>query len=253
LFIAAGYNITTDENHMNVYVYEAPDTEPPIVSVLSPENKTYSADTVPLTFSISESMSWIGYSLNEQANVTIAGNITLTSLPDGWHNIVIHANDTSGNMGQSNTVYFTVDTTPPNITNITQYPPLNNVLPKDEVKVNATVTDVLSTIKQVTSSYTNGNETWITTNMTNLGGNVWNATIPAFPYCTNITYMVIAEDNANNTITTKEMGHEYQYHVIPEFQPFLILPLLIIATLLAITIYKAKYLGNRLTKRQGKV
>jgi hypothetical protein len=215
--VAADYNITTDESHMNVYVYEAPDTAPPIVSILSPENKTYSANTVPLTFNISESTSWIGHSLNGQANVTIAGNITLTSLSNRRHNIVIYANDTSSNMGQSNTVYFTVDTTPPNITNIIQYPQPDNVLPKNEVKVNATVTDVLSTVKQVTLNYTNGNGTWITVNMANLGGNVWNATIPAFPYCTNVTYMVIAEDNASNTITTEEMGHEYQYHVIPEY------------------------------------
>ena len=82
--------------------------------------------------------------------------------------------------------------------------------------------------KQVTLiyAYTNSSGTWIkVVDMTNLEGNVWNTTVPAFSYCTNITYVIITEDNANNTITTEEMGYEYHYHVIPEFSSFLLMPL----------------------------
>jgi hypothetical protein len=133
------------------------------------------------------------------------------------------------------------DTIPPNIGNVSQDPPEDNVLPTDEVKVNATVTDDLSGVKQVILNYTNGNGTWITVGMANLQGSIWNATIPAFPFSTNVTYVIMAEDNANNTITTEEVfGYEYEYNVIPEFPSFLILPLFIIATLLAVTVYRRK-------------
>jgi len=133
---------------------------------------------------------------------------------------------------------FGPDTTPPNITDVSQFPFKNNVLPEDEVQVNATVTDDLSGVKQVTLNYTNGNGTWINVDMTNLEGNVWNATIPKFPYCTNVTYAIIAEDNADNTITTGEMGYEYQYHVIPELPSFIILSLFMLFTLIAVALAK---------------
>jgi hypothetical protein len=133
------------------------------------------------------------------------------------------------------------DWTAPSITNVFQTP-LDNVLPEDEVKINATVVDYGSGVKQVTLNYTNDNGTWISLNMTNLEGNVWNATIPQFAYCTNVTYIIIAEDNVGNTITTAQvLGYEYQYHVIPEFPSFLILPLFIMATLLIVIIYRRKH------------
>lgn len=151
--------------------------------------------------------------------------------------IVIDANHTL------EAVYFAVDITPPNITNVSQNPPKNNVLPEDEVKINATVTDALSEVKKVTLiySYANTSGMWIrVVDMTNLEGNIWNATIPAFPYCTNVTYTIMAEDKAGNTITTLEMGFEYKYHVIPEFQTAIIMPLFMIATLLTVIVYKRK-------------
>jgi len=80
------------------------------VSISSPENKTYSADGVPLTFTVSEFTSWIGYSLDGQMNMTITGNTTLHGLPDGTHSITVYANDTTGNVGASEMVYFTIET-----------------------------------------------------------------------------------------------------------------------------------------------
>ena len=248
--VTVGDNITlvglSDEVHMiTVYandtsgnmghsetVYFTIDTVPPNIELLSPENKTYGVTTVPLTFVVSEATTWMGYSLDGQANVTTAVNITLSSLPDGWHHVAVYANDTAGNMGASSTVYFTVDTTPPNITEVSQTPLENNVLPEDEIEVNATVTDDISGVKQVTLNYTNGNGTWIIVDMTNIEGNIWNGAIPNFPYSTNVTYVIEAEDNANNTITTEEMGYEYQHQVIPEFPSFLILPLFVFSALI---------------------
>ena len=137
---------------------------------------------------------------------------------------------------------FGPDTTPPNIPDVSQFPFKNNVTPEDEVQVNATVTDDLSGVKQVTLNYTDGNGTWINVDMTNLEGKVWNVTIPKFPYCTNVTYAIMAEDNANNTITTEEMGYEYKYHVIPEFPSFIIIPLFMIATSLLFALCRRKHI-----------
>ena len=139
------------------------------------------------------------------------------------------------------------DTTPPNITGVSQIPTKNNVLPGDEAKVNATVTDVASGVKRVALNYTNGNGTWVIAEMTNPEANLWNATIPEFPHGTNVTYTIMAEDTANNTITTEELfGYQYQYEVIPEFPSLLILPLFMIATLLTVTIYRRKHLQREI-------
>jgi hypothetical protein len=194
-----------------------------------------------LTFVVDEVTSWIGYSLNGEANVTISGSTTLTELPEGSHTILIYANDTVGNLGYSDTVYFTVDTTPPNITDVSQTPPEDSVFSEDIVKINATVVDELSQVKQVALNYTTGNGTWLKINMTNPIGNIWNATIPPFPYGTNVTYIILAEDNIGNTVTSEELGYEYQYQVIPEFPLLFILPLFMAATLLAMLICRKKH------------
>jgi len=221
---------------------QACDYEPPNVEILSPENKTYAANSIPLIFTLSETTSWIGYSLDEHENSTVLGNDTLTSLVDGAHNVVVYANDTRGNMGMSNTVYFTVDTTPPNVTNVSQSPLPNNVLPDDEVKVNATVIDILSEVRQVILIYTNGNGTWVFVYMTSLEGDVWNGTIPKFDYCTWMNYTFSAKDGVGNWNTHEEIyGYQYQYHVIPEFSLLIILSLFMTLSLLATATYRRRY------------
>lgn len=89
---------------------------PPDITILSPQNQTYYNSSVPLNFTVYNysPVSWMGYSLDNQANVTINGNTTLTGLSQGSHGIIVYANDTAGNMGVSGTVYFAmVDITPP--------------------------------------------------------------------------------------------------------------------------------------------
>jgi len=89
------------------------DITPPTISIVSPENKTYSANTVPLTLTVDEATSWIGYSLDGQANITITGNTTLTELSDGTHSLVAYASDVAGNTGSSGMVYFSIETQQP--------------------------------------------------------------------------------------------------------------------------------------------
>jgi len=81
---------------------------PPAISIVSPENKSYTVNHVDLTFTVSEPTSWIGYSLDGQANVTIAGNTILSGLSNGSHQLVVYAKDTDEKTGTSETIYFTI-------------------------------------------------------------------------------------------------------------------------------------------------
>lgn len=113
----------TDENSNYVYltyahsvhqiVIQRLEIEPPIITVLSPENKTYPSKDVALTLTFNKPTFWIGYSLDSQSNVTISGNTTLTGLSEGPHSITVYANDTGENMGYSDPVHFSVDTVNP--------------------------------------------------------------------------------------------------------------------------------------------
>ena len=88
-------------------------TVAPKVEITSPENKTYSE--VTLAFTVNRGTQWMGYSLDNKANVTLQGQTKLSALSQGPHNVTIYANDSLGNMGSSNTAFFSVDTLPPNI------------------------------------------------------------------------------------------------------------------------------------------
>ena len=83
------------------------DTSPLKITNLSVANTTYLTGNVPLNFTINGNTSQITYSLDEQANVTIPGNTTLTGLSVGAHNVTVYAWDIdSGNIGASQTANF---------------------------------------------------------------------------------------------------------------------------------------------------
>jgi hypothetical protein len=84
------------------------DLTPPVIHLLFPENVTYNVESVPLIFTVNERTTWVGYNLNNLGNVSITGNTTLISLPNGSYGVKVYANDTSGNMGFSEKVYFTI-------------------------------------------------------------------------------------------------------------------------------------------------
>jgi hypothetical protein len=86
---------------------------PPDVSILALENTTYNVSDVSLNFTVSQAVSKITYCLDGQENVTIGGNTTLTGLPNGEHNITVYATDEAGNVGASETMYFSVDAPEP--------------------------------------------------------------------------------------------------------------------------------------------
>ena len=84
------------------------ESTPPEIKVLSPVNQTYDEPSVSLVFTVNEPFNWTGYSLDGEENVTVIGNVTLTDLSNGLHNVAVYANDTLGNMGVSEIINFTV-------------------------------------------------------------------------------------------------------------------------------------------------
>ena len=132
------------------------------------------------------------------------------------------------------------DSTPPSINEVWQQPNNTSVQPYDNVNVFANITDDQSGVQQVTLNYTTGNGTWFTRPMDLYQRDIWNGTIPAFPYNTTITYVIIAEDNANNTITTHELGYTLQYTVIPENAAILAALIIMTATLALVAIRKKR-------------
>jgi hypothetical protein len=87
---------------------------PPEIEIVSPENKTYKS--IEIDYKINKAVSWVGYSLDGYTNVTLMGTPEITGIPDGEHSLMLFANDTLGNMGASQKVYFRIDNTAPNIT-----------------------------------------------------------------------------------------------------------------------------------------
>jgi hypothetical protein len=80
---------------------------------LSVENKTYSSSNVPLDVLVNEPVSQVIYSLDGQANMSVAGNMTLIGLPDGGHELTVYVKDLAGNAGNSETICFSVDASEP--------------------------------------------------------------------------------------------------------------------------------------------
>jgi hypothetical protein len=92
------------------------DGTPPEVAVASPENKTYyTADAasnstdIALDFTVDEPVFSVRFVLDGGTPVEISGNTTLAGLAIGVHNVTVYGFDASGNMGTSETLYFTIE------------------------------------------------------------------------------------------------------------------------------------------------
>lgn len=85
------------------------DTKAPKITDVTLDNKTYSSSNVTSSFMLSEPVTKLWYSLDNQGNATISQNeLNFTDLTNGVHNVTIFASDNAGNMGQSETAYFYV-------------------------------------------------------------------------------------------------------------------------------------------------
>ncbi len=79
------------------------------VSILESPNKVYDVTEFPLRFTVNRLVSWMGYSLDGQDNISISGNTTLTGLSNGEHNVQVYARDYEGNFTISETITFNID------------------------------------------------------------------------------------------------------------------------------------------------
>jgi hypothetical protein len=65
----------------------------PEITVVSPENRIYNSSSLSLIFTVDKSALWMGYSLDGQETVAVAGSTTVTGLTNGVHNVAVYAKD----------------------------------------------------------------------------------------------------------------------------------------------------------------
>ncbi|MEM3441788.1 MAG: hypothetical protein QXV09_05820 [Candidatus Bathyarchaeia archaeon] len=86
---------------------------PPRIKIISSANQAYNESSVALTFAVDKLAAWMGYSLDGRDVVAVVGNVTLSELPNGAHNLTVYATDQYGNTGVSETVCFRVEAPQP--------------------------------------------------------------------------------------------------------------------------------------------
>lgn len=94
---------------------------PPSVTILDPQNKTYTSSQIDINVTVKETMSAVDTVI---AEVDSTENMSLVkdhhlyhtscALTDGTHTVTIYANDTSGYTNKNASVTFTVETEPSN-------------------------------------------------------------------------------------------------------------------------------------------
>lgn len=107
--LSGGEVLATNE----VYTPYEYGTVAPKIQITSPTNKTYAS--VTLSFTVNRGAEWLAYSVDGGLNVTVTSATQLFGLAQGGHRVVMYANDSAGNMGVSDTVYFSIDTLPPTV------------------------------------------------------------------------------------------------------------------------------------------
>ncbi len=96
------------------------DNTPPLLTITSPQNKTYNSNSILANVTLNEEGSWCGRSLDSTTNVTLNGSGNLwyglmSSVSEGNHTVAFYCNDTAGNKN-STFATFNVDTINPTIT-----------------------------------------------------------------------------------------------------------------------------------------
>jgi hypothetical protein len=103
-----GFNLAKDTLGTPRSAFYYLDGQPPIVNIISLQNKICNTNTVPLVITLNENTTELIYKIDSQANATITGNTTLSYLPEGQHTITVYAKDPAGNWG-TNSSSFTIN------------------------------------------------------------------------------------------------------------------------------------------------
>ena len=169
---------------------------PPSVTVLSPQNTTYTSSTIQINVSASDvsGVAAVKARIDDTTNVTLTNVsgywVNQTTLSDGTHSIRFYAYDTYGNVNSSQSVEFGVDLLPPSITFVQA--PANNSIVNHSVTILVNVSDSVSNVSTAIINVNGANHT-----MTKLGsGKAVN-----FSYSItgdgDYTYRIYANDSVN--------------------------------------------------------
>jgi N-acetylneuraminic acid mutarotase len=114
VYYSNDYSITeyaTNEEYLPLG-YGTPDPSydgtAPKIEIISSQQESYSSTNITLDFTVDESVSTMNYVLDNGTAIEISGNLTLTGLSYGSHNLTVYATDKAGNIGASPTMYFTI-------------------------------------------------------------------------------------------------------------------------------------------------
>jgi len=193
-------NYTSASTSNTLTVSALPDTTSPVVSIISPENTTYSTSLIELNYTATDNIaiSSCWYDLNGNITQLPGCQNTTLSLGDGSYTLTVYANDTSGNVGSAQ-VAFTIstaqpDTVPPTINSIIDAPdPVtqgNNITFRANVTDNVAVDTVLVEIQG--TNYTMGF----------VGNDLWEFVFNTSSLAPGIySYVVYANDTSGNVAT----------------------------------------------------
>ena len=116
---------------------ESPGANFPKIQLYSPvAGATYSANSVPLEFTVNDPDLTINYSLDGRENVTLRGNTILNRLYNGVHSITVYVTDLAGNYA-SVIVVFAVSV-PVALIPSTSYAPANTTQINNTTNINRT-------------------------------------------------------------------------------------------------------------------
>ncbi len=226
--------LSNSSNNYYIIIKQPSDTTPPVFnSVMHVPSAPTSADVVTIYVNVTDSGSGVSnvtliytidnWATQSSAFMNFSGNYSYQLGPFNASTVVkytMHAYDLAGNEAWSNTMgndyTFTVgalvDTTPPSITNVSVAPP--SPQPYDEIRINATITDSQSGVKNATVRWTKDN--WATSAdvmMMWQGGNQWSAYIGTLDAGTVVKFAVRAYDNASNEAWNNNGGANFQFTV----------------------------------------
>ncbi len=126
-------NSTTEKIGLNDTIYFTVDANP--INIFSPTNTTYSISTI--YFNATNSTPIDNWTLNYNGtNITDFIINTTLEVEDGFHQVLLYANISTGQIVLNDTIYFTVDTAP--IINV--FSPINTTYPIQTIYFNATNT-----------------------------------------------------------------------------------------------------------------
>jgi hypothetical protein len=190
------------------------DVTNPAISINSPQNTTYTTSSILFSITTNENVSSASYSLDGGTNSSLSGSATSWSntvtAGSGSHNVIFYALDSSGNEGNSSTIYFSVDlsiydTTAPGI-NIWS-PANNSYLTSSGVLLNITADENLAWAGYKIDSGT-------LTNLGNTSLTGWNATVTLTEGQHNVTFY------ANDTSVNKNQGNRSSVFYVDLADPY---------------------------------